>query len=71
MDFNIGRVIQKDYSTIATTLVVLAMTEIYEEVADRSVTDNVPAMLFLAGCVVLCGLFVLAVKIAKKRPLQA
>ena len=70
MEFNIRRVIQKDYSTIATTLVVLALTEIYAELADLSVAGDLRALLFLAGCILLCGLFVVAVKIAKKRPIE-
>ena len=70
MDFNIRRVIQKDYSTIATTLIVLALTEIYAELADGGLAGDRPALLFLAGCILLCGLFLLAVKIAKKRPIQ-
>jgi protein-S-isoprenylcysteine O-methyltransferase Ste14 len=71
MEFNFRRVTQTDYSTIATTLIVLALTEIYEELADRSLTGDALALSFLFGCVVLCGLFVLAVKIAKKGPLRA
>lgn len=71
MEFNFRRVIQKDYSTIATTLIVLALTEAYEELADWSVAGDRPALLFLASCIVLCALFVLAVKLSKKRPLNA
>lgn len=70
MEFNFRRVIQKDYSTIATTLIVLALTEFYEELMTDGAAD-LPAMLFLATCGLLCGIFVLAVKAGKKRPLQA
>ncbi len=71
MAFNIRRVIQKDYSTIATTLIVLALTEFYAELTDLSMAGDLLELGFLAACVVLLGVFVLAVKAAKKRPLLA
>lgn len=70
MAFNFRRVIQKDYTTIASTLIILALIELYEKVINAGGAGERPAMLFLATCVLLCGLFVLAVKVGKKRPAQ-
>jgi protein-S-isoprenylcysteine O-methyltransferase Ste14 len=67
MAFNFRRVLQKDYTTIASTLSVLALIELYEEVMDAGGAGQWPAIFFLATCVLLCGLFVLAVKVANKR----
>lgn len=59
MAFNFRRVIQKDHTTIASTLIILALIELYEEVMHAGGVDE---MLFPATCVLLCGLFLLAVR---------
>jgi protein-S-isoprenylcysteine O-methyltransferase Ste14 len=68
MDFDIRRVITKDYTTIATTIAVLAVTELYRQLAHSDASSNLPYLAFLAVVVLLCGVATLAVRTVKKRP---
>ncbi|MBI1275906.1 phospholipid methyltransferase [bacterium] len=40
MEFNLGRVIEKDYPTITTTIAIIAMTEFYEEIGEASLAQH-------------------------------
>jgi protein-S-isoprenylcysteine O-methyltransferase Ste14 len=65
MDFNVGRVVIKDYTTIATTVALLALTEAYEYWPPTAA--QAAYVLFLGGVAVCFGLFTLVVKQLKKR----
>lgn len=67
MEFDVGRVVFKDYTTIATTVTVLALTEAYESLALPQAFADLDYELFLALVVVLCGIATLLVQAAKKR----
>ena len=67
MDFNLRRVIWKDYTTIATTSTVLALTEFYEQAAHYHPASDLPAMIFLLAIALICGVSTLAVRTLKKR----
>jgi protein-S-isoprenylcysteine O-methyltransferase Ste14 len=67
MRFNVRRVVLKDYTTIATTVTVLALTEFYEEWYHAAISAHPAYLAALAAIVVLCGLFTLGVRTVKKR----
>lgn len=67
MDFNIRRVILKDYTTIAATLIVLMLTEAYEYVWFDDPSEHRLYIAITGLIVVLASLMTVAVRIAKKR----
>lgn len=70
MEFDLKRVIYKDYSTIAVSLIALTATEIYEVVAS-SAGFNISHIAFLSSLIVLFILFTAVVKGLKKRAAAA
>lgn len=67
MKFNIARAIQKDYSTIATTLVMLVLAQMYKYLsAGHTFTAGGP-LAYLGGGIVLIGLCAAGVRVYKKR----
>ncbi len=67
MVFNFRRALIKDYSTIATTLVTLTVTEAYEYLALADRWIYVDYIAFLGGVLLATGLAALTVRILKKR----
>jgi protein-S-isoprenylcysteine O-methyltransferase Ste14 len=67
MDFNIRRVILKDYTTIAASLIALALTEIYEYIVLSDLAVHLTALEIYGSLVVLVGLMAALVRISKKR----
>ena len=70
MSFNFRKVIIKDYSTIATSLIAVILVEFYEEVAEMAAlpnTGNLPHIIILGGLLLSVGLVAGAIRIAKKR----
>lgn len=71
MKFNFRKVIIKDYSTIATSLLAVTLVECYEEVAEQlafPATTHNQHYIMVLGAIILCiGLMAGAVRIAKKR----
>lgn len=67
MNFNVWRVITKDYTTAATTLITLTLTEVYRYATLPKGADTPVAYIgFLALMVVGFGVAVLAIKKMKK-----
>jgi protein-S-isoprenylcysteine O-methyltransferase Ste14 len=67
MAFNVNRVIAKDYSTIAATLIGLVSVEIYEELARPAPGQDGTEVLLLGVLIALIGLMTGVVRILKKR----
>lgn len=71
MTFNFPKVIIKDYSTIATSLITVILVECYEEIAELvqfpKTADNADYILFLGALILSVGLMAGGVRIAKKR----
>ncbi len=67
MTFNYKKVLFKDYGTIATTLIMLILTEGYEYLALPDVDLHLNYLLLLGGMVLMCLLAMAAVKYVKKR----
>jgi protein-S-isoprenylcysteine O-methyltransferase Ste14 len=67
MHFDPRRVIFKDYTTIATTLTVLAMTQAYEHVVLPTSFAGANYYVFLGAVVLISGIAVLALSRAKRR----
>ncbi len=67
MEFNLQRVIIKDYTTIATTIIALAITEGYEYLALPNVSGDTTYITFLAAFILASGLFAAMVRFYKKR----
>lgn len=67
MSFNFGRAIQKDYSTIATTFIMLAVTEIYKQLAtsEGDLSSQEVRTLFLL--ILMIGLWAGFIRFLKKR----
>lgn len=66
MQFNIRRVIIKDYSTIANTMVTLALTEMYEYLAMHDFPAHLGYLCFLVAMIVLSSGGALWVRALKK-----
>jgi protein-S-isoprenylcysteine O-methyltransferase Ste14 len=70
MRFKAGRVIAKDYSTIASTIALLAATEAYEYWTPMPFSFAEPRhVAMLAATIVLCGVFLVVVRSLKRRGL--
>ncbi len=67
MRFNFRRVILKDYSTIATTLVTLAIIEEYEYLALPDYARHLPYIEWMAAAIVLAVVAAIAIRVLKKR----
>jgi protein-S-isoprenylcysteine O-methyltransferase Ste14 len=67
MEFNVRRVILKDYTTIAATLIALALTEVYEYVVLPDLSTHRTYIAFAGLVIVLAGLMTVLVRISKKR----
>ena len=67
MEFNVRRVILKDYTTIAATLIVLALTELYELILLPDLSTHRTYIAFAGSVVVVAGLMAALVRISKKR----
>jgi protein-S-isoprenylcysteine O-methyltransferase Ste14 len=67
MQFDIRRVIFKDYTTIATTLTVLAVTQAYEYVVLPPSFAAANYYAFLGAVILMSAIFVLALSRVKKR----
>ena len=67
MAFNLRRVIGKDYSTMAATLIALLSTEIYEHFAAPEPSQGRTHLLLLAALIALVCLVTGVIKILKKR----
>jgi protein-S-isoprenylcysteine O-methyltransferase Ste14 len=71
MHFNFRKVIIKDYSTMATSILALTVVEGYEQVdayvQSPATYDNTGYVVFLVAVVLCCGLMAGAVRVMKKR----
>jgi protein-S-isoprenylcysteine O-methyltransferase Ste14 len=67
MAFNLNRVIGKDYSTIAATLITLVAVEIYERLATPALAQGGTGLMLLAALIALIGLMTGVIRYLKKR----
>lgn len=71
MNFNFRKVIIKDYSTMATTILALTMVELCEQIGtyvqSPATYDNTNYVVFLGAVLLCCGLMAGAVRVMKKR----
>jgi protein-S-isoprenylcysteine O-methyltransferase Ste14 len=66
MSFNIRRVILKDYTTIATTTIMLTLTECYEYLTLPNISVNTTYIEFLGSVILFAVIMVALVKVLKK-----
>lgn len=66
MQFDVRRVIFKDYTTIATTISALAVTEAYEYLAMPPALADLDYEVLLGVIVLLCGIGTLLIRTVKK-----
>jgi hypothetical protein len=66
MEFKIRKVIMKDYTTIATTIVALVLTEAYEYLGRADLAAHLDYLAVLAAALLACGVATLLVKAVKK-----
>ena len=67
MEFNLRRVLFKDYPTIASTTIILALTEAYEYIPRPRFDGRFEYLMFLACIVALAVIGVIAMRIVKRR----
>lgn len=68
MKFDFKKVIVKDYTTMATTIIMLALTESYEYLGTGNWQEHRPYLIGLGAVIVACGIWTLTVRYFKKRP---
>jgi protein-S-isoprenylcysteine O-methyltransferase Ste14 len=69
MKFNARRVLIKDYSTAANTIVTLTLVEMYEYLALPHPLSHIGYLYFLIGVIVLSVASALTIRVLKKRKL--
>lgn len=67
MRFDLKKAILAEYTTIATSTAILAVTEIYEQFAHRSDPPSMPLVWMLLGVIALLVVWTSAVRYYKKR----
>lgn len=67
MRFDFRKAVLKDYPTIAMTIIMLTLTEGYEEMVSPNWMANLSELTPLVALVVALGIFTLAVRVYKKR----
>lgn len=67
MKFNLRRVVFKDYPTIASTTIILALTEAYEYIPRPQLDGRFEYLIFLACVIVLAVSGAAAMRIVKRR----
>ena len=71
MEFNFKRVLIKDYSTIAATLITLSLVEVYERLELPNPMQYIDYLAFLVVSVTAVGIFTGIVSFCKKRGILA
>jgi len=67
MEFNFKRVLIKDYSTIAATLITLSLVEVYERLALPNPLQYINYLTFLVVSIIAIGILTGIVSFCKKR----
>jgi len=67
MNFNFGRAIMKDYSTIATTFIMLAITEMYKQIVKSEGDISSQEVRTMVLLILMIGLWAGFIRFLKKR----